>query len=147
MNRILYPTPGTKGDSPPKSNNHRASAQASDDDRDPSSDTRAGGSGASIIGHVSNGFEGLTPLEMVEKITKMAEAKMTVSQGKLLRTHTVDPALMTTAAATSSYADETAGGMQVQLTPTTILCPPRRLFCPGISPSSSGPTRIPVWHA
>ena len=110
MNRILYPTPGTKGDSPPKSNNHRASAQAGDDDRDPSSDTRAGGSGASIIGHVSNGFEGLTPLEMVEKITKMAEAKMTVSQGKLLRTHTVDPA--TTAAATSSYADETAGGVK-----------------------------------
>ena len=117
MNRILYPTTGTKGDSSPESNNHPASAQAGDDDRDPSSETRAGGSGADVIGHVSNGngagFEGLTPLEMVEKITKMAEAKMTVSQGKLLRTHTVDPALMmTTAAATSSYADETADGVK-----------------------------------
>ena len=114
MNRILYPT--TKGDTPSSKpeNSHRASAKASDDDdRSPPSDARGGSGGnAGVKDHVS-GWEGLTPLEFVENITRQAESKVTASQGTLLRTHCVDPALMmatATATATSGCTDGSTDG-------------------------------------
>ena len=124
MNRILYPT--TNGDAPPSKpeNNHQASAKAGDDDddRNPPSDSRGGGGGnPGVKDHVS-GWEGLTPLQFVEKITKQAESKVTSSQGQLLRTHCVDPALMmatATTTATSGYADGNTGRKRGRMTGST----------------------------
>ena len=108
MNRILYPT--TKGDtspSKPESNQQASTKAGEDDDRNPSSDARGGGGGNLSVADHGSGWEGLTPLEFVEKITKQAESKMTASQGQLLRTHCVDPTLMvsTTTTVTSGYAN------------------------------------------
>ena len=115
MNRILYPT--TKGDAPPSKpeSNHQASAKVvgGDDDRNPPSDSRGGdGGNDGVKDHVS-GWEGLTPLEFVEQVTEQAESKVTSSQGQLLRTHCVDPALMmarATTMTTSRYADGSTDG-------------------------------------
>mmetsp|Transcript_3177 Transcript_3177/g.6227 ORF Transcript_3177/g.6227 Transcript_3177/m.6227 type:complete len:481 (-) Transcript_3177:156-1598(-) len=105
MNRILFPT---KSDSAQQ----RPSAQA-DEERDSGNfEDNRGYTGTGVGDDTRTRWEGLTALDMVEHVTKLAEEKMTDSQGRLLSTHCVDPSLMITTndVATDCYVETTVDG-------------------------------------
>ena len=105
MNRILFPTKSASAQ-------QRPSARP-DEERDHINlQNPQGGIGCGASGGSRSRWEGITALDLVEQVTKLAEEKATKSQREVMSAHRVDPVLMSTVTDTSPdcYADATGDG-------------------------------------